>query len=141
MLLVVSLWLDSAGEWRVIRAADGSEQKAPPTADVTPQTTVLSQSNPTKNSASEKKERVQSAASTPLPNAPVAASSGSDRPTVEPAKVPEAKSQSILQMLEGHETEVKLGLIIAATAFALGWLCGGSYYARRERKSRYKLRF
>ena len=60
---------------------------------------------------------------------------------VEPPKAPEAKSQSILQMLEGHESEVKIGLIIAAIAFALGWLCGGSYYARRERKSRHKLRF
>jgi hypothetical protein len=44
-------------------------------------------------------------------------------------------------MLEGHETEVKLGLIIAAIAFVLGWLCGAGYYARRERKSRHKLRF
>jgi hypothetical protein len=62
-------------------------------------------------------------------------------PRVEPPKVPEAKSQSILQMLEGHETEVKLGLIIAAIAFVLGWICGAGYHARRERKSRHKLRF
>jgi hypothetical protein len=62
-------------------------------------------------------------------------------PPVEQAKVSEAKSQSILQMLEGHETEVKIGLIIAAFAFILGWVCGVGYYERRERKWRHKLRF
>jgi hypothetical protein len=59
----------------------------------------------------------------------------------ESAKAEEAKSRSILQMLEGHEIEFKIGLIVAAIAFALGWLCGGTYYARRERKSRHRLRF
>jgi len=44
-------------------------------------------------------------------------------------------------MLEGHETEVKIGLLVAGIAFALGWICGGSYFERRERKSRHKLRF
>jgi hypothetical protein len=62
-------------------------------------------------------------------------------PPVEQAKVSESKSQSILQMLEGHETEVKIGLIIAAFAFILGWVCGVGYYERRERKWRHKLRF
>ncbi|MGH7810130.1 MAG: hypothetical protein ACREP5_07630 [Candidatus Binatia bacterium] len=62
-------------------------------------------------------------------------------PPVEQAKASEAKSQSILQMLEGHETEVKIGLIIAAFAFILGWVCGLGYYERRERKWRHKLRF
>ena len=56
-------------------------------------------------------------------------------------KAPELKSQSVLQMLEGHETEVKIGLIIAAFAFVLGWICGVGYYERRERKWRHKLRF
>jgi hypothetical protein len=62
-------------------------------------------------------------------------------PLVEQANASEAKSQSILQMLEGHETEVKIGLIIAAFAFILGWVCGVGYYERRERKWRHKLRF
>jgi hypothetical protein len=44
-------------------------------------------------------------------------------------------------MLEGREAEVKIGLFIAGVAFAIGWFCGGSFYQRRERKSRYKLRF
>lgn len=62
-------------------------------------------------------------------------------PLAEQAKASEAKSKSILQMLEGHETEVKIGLIIAAFAFILGWVCGVGYYERRERKWRHKLRF
>jgi hypothetical protein len=59
----------------------------------------------------------------------------------EQANASDAKSQSILQMLEGHETEVKIGLIIAASAFLLGWICGVGYYERRQRKWRHKLRF
>ena len=59
----------------------------------------------------------------------------------EPQHDSQAKSQSILQMIEGHESEVKYGLIIVATTFVLGWLCGGAYYARRERRARHKLRF
>ena len=62
-------------------------------------------------------------------------------PIDQQAKTPEARSQSILQMVEGHETEVKMGLIVAAFAFVLGWVCGVSYYERRERKWRHKLRF
>ena len=55
-------------------------------------------------------------------------------------KSPETKSPSILQMIEGSETELTIALAIAGIAFALGWLCGGSYYLRRERKSLRKLR-
>ena len=60
---------------------------------------------------------------------------------VAPQQLPEAKSQSILQMIEGHEAEVKIAALVAAIAFVLGWFCGGSYYVRRERKARRKLRF
>jgi hypothetical protein len=56
-------------------------------------------------------------------------------------KAAAAKPQSILQMIEGHETEFKIGILIAAGSFVLGWICGGSYYVRRERKRRGKLRF
>jgi hypothetical protein len=52
-----------------------------------------------------------------------------------------AKPQSILQMIEGHEAEFKIGVLIAVGSFVLGWICGGSYYVRRERKRRGKLRF
>jgi len=60
---------------------------------------------------------------------------------VAPQRAPEARSQSILQMIEGHEAEVKIAALVAAIAFVAGWFCGGSYYIRRERKARRKLRF
>ena len=56
-------------------------------------------------------------------------------------KAAAAKPQSILQMIEGHETEFKIGVLIAVGSFVLGGICGGSYYVRRERKRRGKLRF
>jgi hypothetical protein len=95
----------------------------------------------------EPKEPAKAKVASPAPAAPAAKStpSGSSKAlpasAVDPAKAPETKSQSVLEMIEGHETEVKLGLILAAVFFVLGWLCGGAYVARRERKSRHKLRF
>jgi hypothetical protein len=64
-------------------------------------------------------------------------------PAAQPAapKPATAKPQSILQMIEGHEAEFKIGVLIAAGSFVLGWICGGSYYVRRERRRRGKLRF
>jgi SH3 domain-containing protein len=58
-----------------------------------------------------------------------------------PQQASEAKSQSILQMIEGHEAEVKIAALVAAIAFVLGWFSGGSYYIRRERRARRRLRF
>jgi hypothetical protein len=52
-----------------------------------------------------------------------------------------AKSPSILQMLEGHETELMIAAAIAATFFLIGWICGGHYYLRRDRRRRTKIRF
>ena len=146
-----------AGEWHLVAAADGQKgfvhrNLLKLAADSAPQPT------PPKAISVESKEPAKEAAPAPPvaaptaapPPAPVieqpktpAAPSVPSGPAqrVEPAKAPEAKSQSILQMLEGYETELKIGLIIAAIAFVLGWVCGGNYYARRERKSRYKLRF
>lgn len=58
------------------------------------------------------------------------------------SKTPDAaKSPSILQMLEGHETELMIGAAIAATFFIIGWICGGNYYLRRDRLQRRKIRF
>ncbi len=51
------------------------------------------------------------------------------------------KSPSILQMLEGHEQEVLIGAAIATAFFLIGWIGGGNYYLRRERRRRTKLRF
>ena len=55
----------------------------------------------------------------------------------EPA---DGKSPSILQLLEIHEKEVKIALVVAGVAFVLGWVCGGFYSVRRERKYRRRLR-
>jgi hypothetical protein len=51
------------------------------------------------------------------------------------------KSPSILQMLEGHETELMIAAAIAAAFFFIGWICGGHYYLRRDRRRRTKIRF
>lgn len=51
------------------------------------------------------------------------------------------KSPSILKMLEGHEDELMIAAAIAAAFFFVGWICGGHYYLRRDRKRRNKIRF
>ena len=56
-------------------------------------------------------------------------------------KMPPAKSLSILQMLEGHETELIGATTIAVAFFFIGWICGGNYYLRRDRRRRTKIRF
>jgi|ERR671919_910585 hypothetical protein len=56
-------------------------------------------------------------------------------------KNPPEKSPSILQMLEGHETELMFAAAIAAAFFFIGWICGGNYYLRRDRRRRTKIRF
>ncbi|HLN85370.1 MAG TPA: hypothetical protein VK200_02890 [Candidatus Limnocylindrales bacterium] len=144
----------STGERYLVLAADGQKGYVHKNllklaADVTPQP-AAPQSAPAKINSTETKEPAKDANPTAIPaaappapakEAPKPPPAPAPVPRVEPPKVPEAKSQSILQMLEGHETEVKLGVIIAAIVFVLGWLCGVGYQARRERKSRHKLRF
>jgi hypothetical protein len=57
-------------------------------------------------------------------------------------KMPDSvKSPSILQMLEGHETELMIAAAIAVAFFFIGWICGGNYYLRRDRMRRRKIRF
>jgi hypothetical protein len=51
------------------------------------------------------------------------------------------KSRSIMQMLEGHETELVVAVAIAVAFFSVGWVCGGNYYLRRDRRRRTQLRF
>jgi hypothetical protein len=119
-------------------------------ADVAPETSPA-EPPPVKSKAELSKEPSKSTAPAMpaiAPKPPITPPAGQRQqpkpvqtPLVEQADASEAKSQSILQMLEGHETEVKIGLIIAAFAFILGWVCGVGYYERRERKWRHKLRF
>jgi hypothetical protein len=57
----------------------------------------------------------------------------------EPA--PTAKASSLIQMLEERRDELMLWVGIAFTSFLIGWICGGNFYLRRERKRSRKLRF
>ena len=90
-------------------------------------------------------------APSPLPSAPAGpaitktekATSGATAAApvqVARAEPADGKSPSILQLLEVHEKEVKVALAVAGVAFLLGWLCGGMYSVRRERKHRRRLR-
>ena len=51
------------------------------------------------------------------------------------------KPRSIMQMAEGHETELLVAAVIAVAFFSVGWVCGGNYYLRRDRRRRTQLRF
>jgi uncharacterized protein YgiM (DUF1202 family) len=124
------------GEWYLVNAVDGQKGYVHKNflklaADATPQPVPTEPALPQPN-APQAKAPLKDAIVAPAPAPP---------PRVAQAKPAEAKSQSILQMLEGREAEVKIGLLIAGVAFVIGWFCGGSFYQRRERKSRYKLRF
>ncbi|MGE5215726.1 MAG: hypothetical protein ACM3SP_01850 [Chloroflexota bacterium] len=54
---------------------------------------------------------------------------------------PPNPSPSILQMVEGRERELWIGASIAVAFFSIGWVSGGKYYVRRERRRRTKLSF
>jgi hypothetical protein len=61
-----------------------------------------------------------------------------------PAKEPNTsaeKSPSVIQMLEGRESDLLVWLSIAIVFFMIGWILGGNYYLRRDRVRRRKLRF
>jgi hypothetical protein len=84
-------------------------------------------------------------AAAPVENKPSKTSSRST-PTVAVERAVEKKLQpqkspSILQMIEGREREVLIGAAIAVGFFFIGWISGGNYYVRRERRRRTKLRF
>jgi hypothetical protein len=54
---------------------------------------------------------------------------------------PSPQPASLIRLLEGREDELMLWLAIAFTFFIIGWICGGNFYLRRERKRSRKLRF
>jgi uncharacterized membrane protein len=64
-----------------------------------------------------------------------------DKPKSKEEEDSPGKSPSILQMLEGHERELMIAAAIAAAFFFIGWICGGNYYLRRDRRRRTKIRF
>jgi hypothetical protein len=49
------------------------------------------------------------------------------------------KSPSILQILDGHELELLMAAALALSCFVIGWICGGNYYLRRDRRLRRKI--
>lgn len=74
------------------------------------------------------------------PQTPAKTQSPTKNPEQEQTASPE-RPPSILQMLEGHETELAIAAAIAVGSFFIGWICGGNYYLRRDRQSRRKIRF
>jgi len=142
------------GEWYLVAAADGQKGyihknllkpvaivavPAPVQAAATPQ--------PQKADAAAPAQPAQSVG--PAETAtPPAVKSEKLPPVPQPVapaeavrpKPPEAQGPSLLQILEAHEAEVKIGLLVAVVAFALGWICGGLFAVRRERKHRRRLR-
>jgi hypothetical protein len=102
-----------------------STRKTAPTAPTKPQTAP---------GAKAKTPESRSKASSP-------AKSATPVDTFQQEKNAAGKSPSILQMLEGHETELMIAAVIAATFFLIGWICGGRYSLRRDRRRRTKIRF
>jgi hypothetical protein len=54
---------------------------------------------------------------------------------------PSPQPSSLIRLLEEREDELMLWLAIAITFFIIGWICGGNFYLRRERRRSRKLRF
>jgi len=137
------------GEWFLVTAADGQQgyihkNLLKPVESVASQPQVALQ---------QKSDAVAAPAPAPVtgssPTAPASASNNAKPPSptaaavsvgATKARTTEGKAPSLLQMLEGHESEVKIGLLVAGVAFVIGWFCGGHYYIRREHKYRRRLR-
>jgi hypothetical protein len=51
------------------------------------------------------------------------------------------KAPSLIQRLEGRESDLMIGLTIAVVFFLVGWICGGIHARRRDRSRRTRLRF
>jgi hypothetical protein len=102
-------------------------------------------SDPSRLEPSAKKPRTESpvvlaAASTPTTPTQKLGTSIPVPPATEQEN-PAEKSPSIIQMLEGRESDLLVWLSIAVVSFMMGWIFGGNYYLRRDRVRRRKLRF
>jgi hypothetical protein len=113
----------------------------------TSKTPTTESKEPTKKADSTKPAKIPTRpAGKPTVAAPSSKASSATKsmPTLDKSqeeKNPPATSPSILQMLEGHETELIVVVAIAAAFFFIGWICGGNYYLRRDRRRRTKIRF
>ncbi|HSQ11843.1 MAG TPA: SH3 domain-containing protein [Candidatus Deferrimicrobium sp.] len=142
------------GEWYQVTAVDGQtgyihknllklggEEPAP----VVAQMAVISEiGKPTKESISTAAATPQAAVgNTPAVrrSKPQAGKAPAADVAAEEPSAAAVKSPSILQMLEGHEDELMIAAAIAAVFFFVGWICGGNYSLRRDRKRRNQIRF
>jgi len=139
----------SEGEWFAVTVADGQQGyihknllKQVDDAAVQPPAAAAPQ-----NAASD----IPAAAPIASRSQPVPAPAANDaQPPAPDSKVasaevastntPDGKIPSLLQILAAHESEVKIGVLIAGVAFVIGWFCGGHYYIRREYRQRRRLR-
>jgi hypothetical protein len=90
---------------------------------------------PTRTLAAAAAAHVPAAAATKESESP------SPNPSFAELRSPAPKSRSIMQMLEGRESDLAICLAIALAAFIMGWLCGGTYHLRRHRARSRRLRF
>ena len=135
------------GEWFLVTAADGqqgfihrnllkpAEKVAAQPQIAQPQKSVAV-ATPAPEPESAKIVAAPATKPAKAPSSTTAAAAGE----VATAKSTDGKAPSLLQMLEAHELEVKIGLVVAGVAFVIGWFCGGRYYIWREHKYRRRLR-
>ena len=117
------------GEWFLLAAADDGHD-----GHVPERFAKLVENAP------RQRQRRRQAQPSPKPKRRQRGAAGAAPVQVARAEPADGKSPSILQLLEVHEKEVKIALVVAGVAFVLGWVCGGMYSVRRERKYRRRLR-
>ena len=135
------------GEWNLVTAPDGQQgyihknllkpvQNVTVPPQIAPPQKGVAVATPTPETGRAKAVPAPANSPTKPPSPTPAAASGE----VAKTKITDGQAPSLLQMLEGHELEVKIGLLVAGVAFVIGWFCGGHYYIRREQKHRRRLR-
>ncbi|HEX9264399.1 MAG TPA: hypothetical protein VF977_08520 [Candidatus Binatia bacterium] len=134
----------AAGAGYLIRAADERSAR-----DVVPGSADSKAKSGELKITSEKTAAVPPATQEPATDKRAAGSEVSEsraprKPNASTGQSQEQKilaEKSLLQMLEGRETELTVTVAIALVFFFIGWICGGNYYLRRDRRRRAKLQF
>lgn len=116
-------------------------------AEVSPNVPSPESKDPARENIPPTPARIQSAPATKLPvksqpsKPPTPAKNTASVAEPKEPKPSPTQSPSILQMLEGHENELMIAAAIGIAFFFIGWICGGHYYLRRDRRRRSKIRF